>query len=85
MAITQGFNNLQKKTLVGDLDHLNVSDDFPEYQNVLEIFKELTVEDAILHLDNMKNAINQAVVNEMKGRKLESLETLKKLEESDEE
>lgn len=84
MAISQGFNNLQSKTIVGDLEHLSVSNDFPEYQNVLEVLKELTVDEAILHLENMKNAVNQAVINEMKERKLESLKTLDKLDETDE-
>lgn len=83
MAVQQGFVNLQKTTLVSSLDLGVIDDQYKEFKEVLEIFKDQTIEDTIYQLNSMKTAIQTAVIDEMRERKLESLETLKRLKDSE--
>ena len=79
MAVQQGFVNLQKTTLVSSLDLGTIDEQYKEFKEVLEIFKDQTIEDAIYQFNSMKTAIQTAVIDEMRERKLESLKTLERL------
>jgi hypothetical protein len=79
MAIQQGFVNLQKTTLVSSLELGVIDEQYKEFKEILEIFKDQTVEDAIYQFTSMKTAIQTAVIDEMRDRKLESLKTLERL------
>lgn len=80
MAVQQGFVNLQKTTLVSALELGTIDEQYKEFKEILEIFKDQTIEDTIYQLNSMKTSIQTAVIDEMRGRQLESLETLKRLQ-----